>query len=65
MNCTITKWKEEICESINCRDIEDWRKTNCFRIIINLPDELKDWQDYHVELFLKAICSGLPLKKRR
>jgi len=65
MNCTITKWKEEICESINSRDIEDWRKTNCFRIIINLPDELKDWQDYHVELFLKAICSGLPLKKRR
>ena len=35
-----------------------------FRIVINLPDELKDWKDFHVELFLKAICTGVSKKKR-
>ena len=27
-------------------------------------DELKDWKDFHVELFLKAICTGVSKKKR-
>ena len=64
MPITITNWKKEICYSIDSRDIPDWQKTNCFRIIINLPDELKDWKDFHVELFLKAICTGVSKKKR-
>ena len=52
MEITMTDWKEEICLSIDKRDLEDWQKTNCFTIIVNLPNDLKDWKDYHVELFL-------------
>ena len=65
MTITITDWKKEICHSIDSRDIPDWQKTNCQTIIVNLPDELKDWKDFHVELFLKAICTGVSKKKRR
>ena len=64
MTITITDWKKEICNSIDSRIILDWQKTNCQTIIVNLPDELKDWKDFHVELFLKAICTGVSKKKR-
>ena len=64
MTITITNWIKEICYSIDSRDIPDWQKTNCFRNLINLPHELKDWKHFHVELFLKAICAGVSKKKR-
>jgi len=65
MITTLTDWKLNICKDIDKRDLEDWRKTNCFRIIVNLPDEVKYWKDFHVELFLMAICKGVSKKKRR
>ena len=46
MTITITDWKKEICNSIDSRIIPDWQKTNCQTIIVNLPDELKDWKDF-------------------
>ena len=64
MQITMTDWKEEICRSIDKRDLQDWQKTNCFRIIVNLPDDVKDWKDFHVELFLMAICEGVSKKKQ-
>ena len=64
MTITLTDWKLDICKDIEKRDLSDWQKTNCQTIIVNLPDELKDWKDFHVELFLKAICTGVSKKKR-
>ena len=64
MQITMTDWKLDICKDIDKRDLEDWRKTNCFRIIVNLPDDLKDWKDHHYELFLMAICKGVSKKKK-
>ena len=64
MTITLTDWKLDICKDIDKRDLPDWQKTNCFRIVVNLPDELKDWKDFHVELFSKAICTGVSKKKR-
>ena len=55
---------ESLENTIDSRIIPDWQKTNCQTIIVNLPDELKDWKDFHVELFLKAICTGVSKKKR-
>ena len=65
MTTTLTDWKLDICKDIDKRDLPDWQKTNCQTIIVNLPNELKDWKDFHVELFLKAICTGVSKKKRR
>ena len=64
MTITLTDWKLDICKDMDKRDLPDWLKTNCQTIIVNLPDELKDWKDFHVELFLKAICTGVSKKKR-
>ena len=64
MQITMTDWKEQICRSIDKRDLQDWQKTNCFRIIVNLPNEVKNWKDFHVELFLMAICKGVSKKKK-
>ena len=64
MTITITDWKKEICNSIDSRIIPDWQKTNCQTIIVNLPDDHKNWKEYHYELFLQAICEGVSKKKR-
>ena len=64
MQITMTDWKTEICLDINSRNIEDWLKTNCLKIIVNLPDDHKDWKEYHYLLFLKAICEGIPNNKK-
>ena len=64
MTTTLTDWKLDICKDIDKRDLPDWQKTNCQTIIVNLPNELKDWKDFHVELFSKAICTGVSKKKR-
>ena len=65
MTTTLTDWKLDICKDIDKRDLEDWLKTNCLKIIVNLPDDHKNWKDFHYELFLKAICEGVAKKKRR
>ena len=64
MTTTLTDWKLNICKDIDLRNIPDWLKTNCQTIIVNLPDNHKNWENYHVELFLKAICTGIPKKRK-
>ena len=42
----MTDWKEEICRRIDKRDLQDWQKTNCFRIIVflqNCGPQQYDW----------------------
>ena len=38
---TLTDWKLDICKDIDKRDLPDWLKTNCLKIIVNLPDDHK------------------------
>ena len=65
MTTTLTDWKLDICKDIDKRDLPNWLKTNCFKMIVNLPDDHEDWKDYHYEFFIKAICAGVSKKKRK
>ena len=47
---TLTDWKLDICKDIDKRDLPEWLKTNCLKIIVNLPDDHKNWKEYHYEL---------------